>query len=505
MATNENVSAGRGFLLIAGAKAWFLVTSAGVALGLPRLLGEPEAFGRFKVVSSLATIVNMVLITATIQAVARLTSERPKYGQHIRRLALRTQILFGGGLAIALFVLANPLCERLFGDGTLAPYLRLAAIVAAAYSVYAVFVGLLNGLSHFGTQAALDIVFSTLKATLIVGFVALGFGVMGAFTGFAIAAVTIACIAAAVSHRRLIKDPSTPNDARAYASRYLQLLWPIATSALLLNFIIQLDVLMVKGIPNPSTYGVRAIDRASGLFGGAKNISLLPYQATFALTFVVFPMLSKAGFEGDLEKIQQWIRQALRFTLILGAAAAVVLVTTAEPALRLLMGSEYAAAAPALRLLLPSALFLAEFVLGITILNASGHERTAAAIAAITLVLLAIIQWLGASWALSTYGLDALPVAAGFGTLFACFAGFCLVSRAMHKRFQAHLSGWTFGRVALAFACAVTTGQAFAPDGLINLLAMALMTGIVYVATLFALREITSDDIKLAGRVLTRK
>ena len=505
MSKNENVSAGRGFLLIAGAKGWFLITSAGVALGLPRLLGEPEAFGRFKVVSSLATIVNMVLITATVQSVARLTSEQPLHSREIQRLALRNQAMFGGIVALILASCAGPICSGLFDDVTLAPYVRLAAIVAAAYAIYAVYVGGLNGLAMFGTQAALDIVFSTLKASLILGGVALGFGVLGAFGGFAIAATTIAGIGAIICSRTLPRADRALEDSSALAGRYRQLLWPIALSALLINFIIQLDVLMVKALPSAATYGTRAIDRASGLFGGAKNLSLLPYQVTFALTFIVFPMLSKAGFQGDLEKARQWIRQALRFTLILGAAAASVLITTAEPALRLLMGAEYAQAAPALRFLLPSTLFLAELVLGITMLNASGHERAAVRVTFSTLAVLALVQWFAAQWALSDQGLEVLPQAAGAGTLCACFAGFCLVSHAIYVRFTAHLPIATFLRVAIAATTSASASLFFDPQGIAGLIGMALLTGIIYLITLFVCREITHGDMTLVKRVLIRK
>ena len=137
MRKDEEVAAGRGFLLIAGAKAWFLVTSAGIALGLPRLFGEPESFGRFKVVSSAATIINMVLITATVQAVSKLTSERHDASQHIRSIALRIQLVLGGAVSLGMALFADSISEHVFGDSTLAPYLRIAAMITACFKVIA--------------------------------------------------------------------------------------------------------------------------------------------------------------------------------------------------------------------------------------------------------------------------------------------------------------------------------------------------------------------------------
>ena len=499
MSKNDDVAAGRGFLLIAGAKAWFLITSAGVALGLPRLFGEPEAFGRFKVVSSVATIVNMVLITATVQSVARLTSERAGASRLIRSMALRVQCMFGGGAALALCLGAPLLSTQVFGDGSLATYIQIAALVTAAYAFYATFVGLLNGLAAFGKQAALDIIFSTLKALLILGAVALGFGVVGAFAGFAAAAIIIAILSAVVSHHAL--PPDTGNTS-IQMGRYLSLLWPIATSALLLNVIIQLDVLMVKSMPDSTKYALRLIDRSAGLFGGAKNLSLLPYQATFALTFIVFPMLSKADFDGDREKMRRWIAQAIRFTFLLGAATAVILAVAAEPTLRILMGPDYGDAATALTFLLPGTVCLAELVLAITILNASGHERIAMRIAFGTVMALSVALWVSTRTALSDGMLSQLPESAALGTLIGCIIGFSMALFTIQRLYQVQLPWVTMLRVSGVSLAIVFASQWVPIRGLFGLVALAFGTMLVYFIGLVLCREITSNDLNMMRRIL---
>src|SRR5690242_19735766 len=69
----ENVratGAGRGVLYIAFAKFYFMFGGLFVQIRLPALLSR-AAFGAYSLVAGIASIVNNVLVTGTIQAVSR--------------------------------------------------------------------------------------------------------------------------------------------------------------------------------------------------------------------------------------------------------------------------------------------------------------------------------------------------------------------------------------------------------------------------------------------------
>ena len=68
---DEGSVARRGFVLITGAKLWFLLCSAGLNLALPRLLEVPARYGEFAVINTFASILNMVMVTGALQAVAK--------------------------------------------------------------------------------------------------------------------------------------------------------------------------------------------------------------------------------------------------------------------------------------------------------------------------------------------------------------------------------------------------------------------------------------------------
>ena len=63
---------------ITAAKVYFILTGYTVQLALPRLLGSPETFGLYSAAMSVVSILNNVLIVATIQTVSKHVSEDPR-------------------------------------------------------------------------------------------------------------------------------------------------------------------------------------------------------------------------------------------------------------------------------------------------------------------------------------------------------------------------------------------------------------------------------------------
>jgi stage V sporulation protein B len=156
--------AGRGLVSIAGAKAYFILTSYAVQLLLPRIFGEAKEFGLYSATMSGVAILTNVLIVATMQSVSKFVSEDESRAETTLRQGLRVQALVGGTLALALFVLAPSIARALL-DEQLTPLLRIASVVVFAYALYAALVGSLNGRHLFVKQAKLDATFSTLRTT----------------------------------------------------------------------------------------------------------------------------------------------------------------------------------------------------------------------------------------------------------------------------------------------------------------------------------------------------
>ena len=92
------------------------------------------------------------------------------------------------------------------------------------------------------------------------------------------------------------------------------------------------------------------------------------------VTFVIFPLVSRATFAEDREATRVYVTQTLRYALILVAAMGIVL--AARPAALLgrhLHGRAYVAGAPAMPILVGGECCLALLAVACAILNAAGR------------------------------------------------------------------------------------------------------------------------------------
>ena len=78
------------------------------------------------------------------------------------------------------------------------------------------------------------------------------------------------------------------------------------------------------------------VDSLMGNYGMAVAMSRLPWQGTIAVTFVIFPLMSEAVFAEDKVKTRLYIRQTLRYSMMVIGVAATVLVAQPEAPFRLL-------------------------------------------------------------------------------------------------------------------------------------------------------------------------
>ena len=129
----EARSAGRGFLLITGAKLWFMLGGALITFGLPHLFGGGElgraAYGQYVDLNNSLSILSMVLITGGVQTVSRWAahSDPAVAGGATRRLLVVVgglATLLGAGFAAAAGYFATRACITGAVNTPLGPLLR---------------------------------------------------------------------------------------------------------------------------------------------------------------------------------------------------------------------------------------------------------------------------------------------------------------------------------------------------------------------------------------------
>jgi stage V sporulation protein B len=483
---------GRGLALITLAKLYFILTGFVVQVGLPRLFGSPTAFGQYSLVMSIASVINNVLIAATVQSVSKRVSEDEALAPARLRQGLTLQLFIGASLALALVALAPKLAQIAYDD-ELTKLLRIAAIVPLCYAVYAALVGSLNGRRMFLHQAGLDITFSTVRTFGILGAALYGYGAAGAISGFAFGALTILIVALFVVG---IGHAGEKLPVRTWFS----FLVPIVLFQTMLNGTLLLDVWVLNN--TVAELGIEAgldvaaaAERAStyvGLYKAGQNFAFVPYQIILAVTFVVFPLVSRATASGDIEAARKAIHNALRFSAIVLFALAAPLSGGAEGLMRMAYGSAFLGGADTLRVLVFGEVALALFVIIATILSGAGKPAASAWSGLVALVVvLTANRTLVRAVGLHDGVLSVAAAATSLGPLAALIVS-SLALRAVLGVLPPLL---TFGRCAAAAGVGYYAARLVPQDtGLMGPVAM-IVGGLAYLLALTLLREFKQSDL----------
>ena len=489
---------------IAGAKGYFIVTSYAVQLLLPRIFGEAKEFGLYSATMSGVAILTNVLIVATIQSVSKFVSEDESRAEVTLRQGLRIQALVGGTLALALFAFA-PAIARLLLDGQLTRLLRIASLVVFAYALYAAVVGSLNGRHWFAKQARLDVTFSTLRTIGILAGAALGLGAMGAIAGFAMAATSIVTISLIWIGFGKAGMPGEKIKRR----RWIGFMAPIWAYQICLNGILMIDLQVLKRTATEialagAATSQTAVDLANqyvGYYRAAQTFAFVPYQLIISMTFIVFPMISKATSIGNREAARSTIQHAMRFSLLLLLLVAAPTSGAAEGVMRLAYPLDYLTGAPALSILVFGVVAFALFAVSATAISGAGKPSVAAMIAGVSLVVVVVANRV----LLMRAGLgDQTLRAAATGTVIGMLVALLLSAWVIHRMFGVFIPVSTWARAALASVAGYSAAAAVPhPSAAMALLALA--AGFLSaLAVLLVTRELTREDWQAVRRIAVR-
>jgi O-antigen/teichoic acid export membrane protein len=488
----EGVVAGRGAIFIGFAKIYFMLSGFLQQVLLARLVGMAE-FGAFSVVNNVVSIVNNTVVQATIQAVSKFSAEDDARAAAVQAAGVRLQAGFGALLALALFFGA-PLIAGFEAAPKYARYFRIAALIPFFYAIYAVFVGSANGLRRFRVQASFDVGFSTAKTILLLGLAAV-WKVTGAFVGFAAAAALILVVSS-----RVMRLPSRPGE-RFPVGRLGGYMTAVVTYGLLLNLALNYDLPLLHHFAGARA-GAGAAAVVAGHYQALRTLALLPYQALVVVTFVVFPLVSRATFTEDRAATRLYVTQTLRYALILVAAMGIVLSARPAALLGILYKPEYAEGAAALPILVAGECCLALLAVACAILNAAGRTRATVSLVALTVAVGAVAAAVsvphtapGTPMLIAAAGATALGMAAGF------------VASIVYLR--ASLGGMppvvTIARVGASALAGAVVAHLVPGHGKVTGLAAIAAAAVVYAVALVVTGELGPEDRAKLGRVVRRR
>jgi stage V sporulation protein B len=496
---SDQASAGRGLAFITLAKLYFILMGFVVQLGLPRLLTKGE-FGRYTLAMSMVSVINNVLIAATVQSVSKRVSEAEGQAGARLRQGLFLQLGVGVVLCGALMVSA-PLLASLGYSAELAPLLRVVALVPLFYAVYAAMIGSLNGRRLFQRQALLDATFSTLRTIGILGAAALGFGALGSVSGFTAAAFLI-LVAALVVVGVGEAGPGLP------VRRWFEFLLPVVLFQVGLNGMLQLDVWALQNTAAQLGMASMGADAAAkhandlvGLYRAGQNFAFVPYQVILSVTFVVFPLVSKATAAGELEEARGHIAGALRFSILVLFGLAAPLGGGAQALLRLAYPS-YLDGATALGVLWVGLIALALFVIIATILSGAGKPWVTVWIGALGLAITLVanrlfVQAVG-------LGPNTLRAAAAATTL-GTWCSLVLLTVALKSLLGAGLPWLTLGRAAVAGSVGFAVARVMPQHSGLLAPVVLVVGALAYAAVLVVTGELGKADLERVLAIVKKR
>jgi stage V sporulation protein B len=367
--------------------------------------------------------------------------------------------------------------------------------------VYATLIGALNGRKRFSAQATFDVSFSTLRTGLTLGLAAAGLGVMGALGGFA-AAATVIVLAA------LLVVGAGQRGEGLSAARYAGFAGPLFAYHLLLNGAMTIDLVLLsryaslaaEAAGQTAAAAEQIANAQAGYYKAAQAFALIPYQAILSVGFVLFPLVSRATFDKDLEATRSYIRGALRFALLLVAGGAAVFASRPAAVIELVYPAPYRVAGPALTILAGGFVAFSLFVLCCTILNGAGRAWDATVAAAVTLAAVVGANVVLVPGKLEVEGL----VAAATATSLWMAIGTFVAGGMVRHRFGALVPAASVLRIGVAAAAAIALGRAIPDRGKIVTLGAALAVFGVYLVVLVLLRELKREDLAVVGRIARR-
>jgi stage V sporulation protein B len=514
--------AGRGVLYIAFAKFYFMLAGLVIQVRLPAVLSR-AAFGSYSLVANIASLVNNVLVTGTIQTVSRFAAQEPGKARRVQQAGLRMHIRLGLVIS-AGFIAAAPLIAWLLHDMTKTAPLMLAGLIVGGYSFYAVFIGTANGLHEFHKQAGLDMTFATLRVVGLLGMAMAGFGVIGVIGGWVAAVGVILCGAIVWIG---LPGPIARED-RLPVRPLIEFFVGVAVYLSLFNALMFIDSILIKRLTTeyfaahlgsldaalaralPWAAGATGYhadpsllaDVQNGYYAAVQNLARLPYQAIIAATVVVFPLVSRSTFTEDRDTTRRYVQVTMRYSLIFAMALAVVMAANPTDVLGLVYAPDYAQlGGPALTALALGNVAFSLFAIAGTILNGAGRTLPAVITAAITLAAAVIGNYI------------AIPIAAEHGNVLqvaalvtsgAMLLGAIASGWALRRELGAFLPPASVVRVAVATVAALAVGRVLPLHGKLLTLVEAALVGATFLIVLVITRELGRGDLE-AIKAVRRK
>jgi stage V sporulation protein B len=472
--SSQTVSQGTLYLTIANLT--FLFSGYIINIGLGRILG-PESYGTYAIIISIATMFNLIFTTGIPQAVSKYTSEDICHEKNV----LKTGLIVSVCLSIVFYlfmIFGSTEIASLLHDTSLTPFIQIVSLMIVTYGPLYAIIAYFNGIQDYRTQSFLNILYNSLKPVLIFTFVFLGFSLWGAVVGFVLSPLIplIVGIMLIGFHTLLSAKNFSFNKIIIFSV-------PIIILSVSTNLILTLDLFFIKGI--------LLDNQLTGLYSAASQIARIPYFIMMGICAALFPAISACM--QHQEKIKKYIRESVRYTLILIIPVTAMIAATAIPLISLAFSENYIAGGEPLEILIFGICLFGIFSLFITIISGCDNPYPAMGFCLIVL----IIDFFANLVLVPRMGMNG----GAWGTTIASLIGLGICSVYLQRKFGMFVEGLSVLKIIIASSIVYMILSLIDIQGIFLIIAYAIsFSG--YLLLLYLMKEITAVDISLIKKLI---
>jgi stage V sporulation protein B len=457
--------------------------------GMGRILG-PAEYGRYGVVITLTTMIVVLIGQGVPTAMAKYLGEihDTKIGliPIIKKQTAKVQFFLIGGVTIIFFFL-TPVIARILGDPTLTPLFQISTLVIPAFALASFYFYYYTGLHLFNKQALLKTSRSVARIVFILGLALLlksrGMALQGAIVGYILAPLSI-------FFEANFFDPYKKLKAQGFFDwrKLLQYAWPMTLFLIAYEFLITIDLYLVKGILHN--------DYLTGIYNGAITVGRIPYFLFYALTIIILPAVSKSTSSNNHGETKKLISESLRLMVMFLVPISILMAVFSRPIIKIFYSMKYIEAAGPMSILMAGVAFLTVFYVLAFALNGAGKVKVPMIISFIGLSINIVFSY----FFIKKYSL----IGAAAATSITSFAIMILILIYTYRYFGYLFSFKSFLKIVFASGVMYFLSLLFSKGQFIFILWSAILMA-AYLLMLYILREFGPRELAIVKDIISRK
>jgi O-antigen/teichoic acid export membrane protein len=312
-----------------------------LALGsiiLARLLG-PSDYGLYSL--TLATPIILVGLAdagmsyGLVREPARLISQGDYHGaEKALKLGFTVKVCFSAAASIICYAGADPIALFILNRPDLSSLLRLASLVIISQAVLTAATQSFIGLELMNYSAGIQVLYSILKSTLAPLLILVGFGLLGAISGYALGVLIAGAIGTIIlfTKRDVRSVSETKGSLTAIWNALLRYSLPLYLAGLLVTVVTQYQNIVLAHF---------ASNLEIGNFNAASNFNILFVILTYPVTNAMFPMFSKMNPITQQRDIIRTFELSTQYSSLLVLPASVAFMLFSRDLILLTYGKSY--------------------------------------------------------------------------------------------------------------------------------------------------------------------